>query len=62
MDKLDQSQFQTISKSSISPFMGWLKLDMSDLIDSNVNLFMYLNKSFDIWTGPNAHVIGLPQG
>ena len=42
--------------------MGWLKLDISDLMDSNVNLFMYLNKSFDIWTGPNAHVIGLPQG
>ena len=41
--------------------MGWPKLDnfMSDLIDSNVSLFMYLNENlnmvhenFNIWTEP----------
>ena len=39
---------------------GWPKLDMSDLIHSNVDLFMYLNgnfnmahENFNISTGPN---------
>ena len=39
--------------------MGWSKLDISDLIHSNIDLFMYLNgnfnmvhENFNISTGP----------
>ena len=34
--------------------MGWPKLDMEELNDLYVDLFMYLieGMGFDIWTGP----------
>ena len=50
---------------------GWPKLDISDLVHSNIDLFMYLNENFNmvhenftmvnenfnIWTGPKIKTI-----
>ena len=58
--KLSRSTVEISMWATRSSFMGRPKLDITDVIDSNVDLFVYLIEgirfgtwNFNVWTGPN---------